>query len=110
MTVARNADRDFGRMKKMYENQEVIDKEGRKLQEIDPNWRVGSITLDGNRAIAIGITIPIKGNAAKIRRLEADGWERTFRKKVRDDYRAFQVSGNIPGTVLQRMRKDIREE
>lgn len=94
----------------MYENQEVIDKEGRKLQEIDPNWRVGSITLDGNRAIAIGITIPIKGNAAKIRRLEADGWERTFRKKVRDDYRAFQVSGNIPGTVLQRMRKDIREE
>ena len=65
----------------MYENQEIIDKETRKLKEIDPTWSIGSMTLNGNRAISLGITVKIKGNAEKIKRLEADGWQRTFRKK-----------------------------
>ena len=57
----------------MYENQEVIDAENRKLKEVDPGWNIGSMVLDGNKVISIGITVPIKGNAAKIRRLEAEG-------------------------------------
>ena len=94
----------------MYENQEIIDKETRKLKEIDPTWSIGSMTLNGNRAISLGITVKIKGNAEKIKRLEADGWQRTFRKKEQDDYRSFHGSGNRPQAMLQCMRKDIREE
>lgn len=94
----------------MYDNQEIIDEENRKLKEVDPGWNIGSTGLDGNKVISIGITVPIKGNAAKIRRLEADGWERTFRQKARNDYIAFQGTGNRPGAMLQRMRKDIWEE
>lgn len=94
----------------MYDNQEIIEEENRKLKEVDPGWNIGSIGLDENKAISIGITVPIKGNAAKIKRLEADGWRPTFRKKAWNDYIAFQGTGNRPGIMLQCMRKYIREE
>ena len=92
----------------MYDNQEVIDEENRKLKEIDPNWSIESMGLKGNMVIFLGIAVPIKGNAEKIRRLEVDGWERTFRKKD-NGYRYFSGIGNCTWIMLQYMRKEIRE-
>ena len=89
----------------MYDNQEIIDEENRKLKEVDPGWNICSMGLNGNKVISIGITVPIRGNAEKIRRLETDGWRRTFRKKTRNDM--FFKSG---GKIMQCMKKDIREE
>ena len=94
----------------MHDNQEIIDEENRKLREIDPDWNIGSMGVDGNKVVFIGITVPIKGNAAKIRRLEADGWERTFRKKAQDGYKAFPENDDRTRIMLQYMRKDIRED
>lgn len=90
----------------MYDNQEMIDEENRKLKEIDSDYRIGSVSLDGNKVICISITVPIKGNAEKIKRLEADGWERTFRKKSRDIYGNLLTDNRI-GIMLQCMRKDL---
>lgn len=89
----------------MYDNQEIIEEENRKLKEVDPGWNIGSIGLDGNKVISIGITVPIKGNAAKIKRLEADGWRRTFRKKIRND-----MFFRSEGKMMQCMRKDIQDD
>ena len=94
----------------MYDNQEIIDEENRKLKEVDPDWSISSLGLCGNKAISIGITVPIKGNAGKIKRLESDGWKRTFRKKMNDGYGAFSTSENHSGSMIQCMRKEIRED
>lgn len=94
----------------MYDNQEIIDEENRKLKEVDPDWSIGSLGLSGNKVISISITVPIKGNAGKIKRLESDGWNRTFCKKMNDNYGVFSTSGNRSGSMLQCMRKEIRED
>lgn len=89
----------------MYDNQKIIDAENRKLKEVDPGWSVGSMCIVGNKVVAINVTVPLKGNAEKIRRLEAEGWRRTFRKKTRNDM-FFESSGKM----MQCMRKDIQED
>lgn len=84
----------------MYDNQNEIDAEERKLKAIDPTWSIGGYAHTGNKVIAIEFSLPIKGNAKKIRELENDGWTRERRFK----------SNGIPyisegATMFQKMRK-----
>lgn len=88
----------------MYKNQADIDRENAFLASIDPDWKIGSYGIGENDvAISIGIMVPIKGNAAKIRKLEEAGWEKTFR--VRREFNVFgQKDGNI---MYQRLNKRL---
>ena len=54
----------------MYDNQNEIDAEERKLKAIDPNWSIGGYSIDKNKVTQIEFSLPIKGNAKKIRELE----------------------------------------
>lgn len=66
----------------MYDNQNEIDAEERKLKAIDPSWSIGGYSIAENKAIAIEFSLPIKGNAKKIKELENDGWTRERRFKA----------------------------
>ena len=88
----------------MYKNQAEIDRENAFLASIDPSWEIGSYGIGENDvAISIGIMVPIKGNAAKIRKLEEAGWEKTFRLK-----RNFNVFEQKEGGIMyQNLRKQL---
>lgn len=66
----------------MCERQKIIDKENEKLKKISPDLKIGSVVMYKDQITSMGISIPIKGNAKKIKQLEADGWKKHIAKSV----------------------------
>lgn len=88
----------------MHDNQNEIDKIEKMIQQIFPELRISSYSLDGNRVTSVGITIPIKGNSKVIKELEELGWKKLYRKKVRTDngrYSRCQYDGYIMHQCMQ---------
>lgn len=91
----------------MYDNQNEIDKIGKMIQQIFPELRISSFGIMGNSVISVGLTIPVKGNSSKIKKLEELGWRKLRREKVRTDnngYSRCQYEGYI---MYQSMQLDI---
>ena len=94
----------------MYENQKIIDKENEKLKNISPDLKIGSTVIYRNQITSIGISIPIKGNAKKIKQLEADGWKKTYRQKCLGDYGGAFGGNKYSGySMMQFMIKKVDE-
>lgn len=93
----------------MYENQKIIEMENEKLKRISPDLKIGSVTAYMNHATSMGISIPIRGNAKKIKQLEADGWRKIYRQKLINAGGVFGNDGYSGYAMIQFMRKNIDE-
>lgn len=88
----------------MYDNQNEIDEIEKLIQQIFPELRISSFGIMGNSAISVGVTIPVKGNSSKIKKLEELGWRKLYRKKVRTDndrYSRCQYDGYAMHQTMQ---------
>lgn len=101
-----------------YENQEAVDAIQRRLDEIAPGVEIGSyhperkINSFGileDRIVSVGITIPVKGNAKVIRRLEEEGWEKTWRERTRNYDAPFSSSSYSGYAMMQRMQLSLED-
>lgn len=77
----------------MYENQKIIEMENEKLKRVSPNLKIESVTAYMNQITSVGISIPIKGNAKKIKQLEADGWRKIYRQKLINAGGVYEMIG-----------------
>lgn len=94
----------------MCENQKIIDKENEKLKKISPDLKIRSVVMDEDQITSMGISILIKGNAKKIKQLEADGWEKTYRQKYLGDYGGVFGNNKYSGySMMQFMIKKVDE-
>lgn len=94
----------------MCESQKIINKENEKLKKISPDLKIGSVVMYKDQITSVGISIPIKGNAKKIKQLEADGWKKTYRQKCLEDYGGIFGGNKYSGySMRQFMIKKVDE-
>lgn len=88
----------------MYDNQVQIDGIERQMQQIAPELSISGYGIDGNKAVRLSLTLPVKGNRKVIKKLEELGWKKLYQQKVRTDnayYTRCQYDGYIMHQTMQ---------
>ena len=69
----------------MYKNQKQVDRIQEELNDVEQGLKIGQFVFDDDRVIEVYVKITIKGNAAKIKKLEQMGWEKCLKSKVESE-------------------------
>lgn len=88
----------------MYDNQKEIDKINEEIKSIDSILKLSSFGMDGNTVISVGLTLPVKGNAEVIKKLENIGFKKFCRYKSYSGYESVVYKGY---SMYQKMSMDL---
>lgn len=62
-------------------NDPIIIKENKKLQELNPELSISQIVSNNSKICGVGLSIPVKGNAELLRKLDRLGYKPDYREK-----------------------------
>lgn len=95
---------------KTYENQAEVDAIQNQLQTIDPELKIGTYCAYRDKVVGVKIKILLKGHAKVIRQLEALGWKRLYREKLRTDLNPYVRTQYSGYAMVQIMELELGEK